>query len=91
MLKSYEATYNHGRLKWVREKPVIDDGRQILVVVESSERARHRPEEIRKALDESRGAWGRGKTPDEIDSDIEDMRRADWHRTWNDGSDDHSS
>ncbi|MSS73625.1 MAG: DUF104 domain-containing protein [Candidatus Latescibacteria bacterium] len=35
MLKSYEATYEKGRLKWLREKPDIEDGKKVIIVVET--------------------------------------------------------
>ena len=83
MLKTYEATYDHGKLKWIRGRPVIEDGRQVLVVVDGPKSAGVRlREEIQKALDESLGAWGTGKTLDEIDREINAMRAADWDRNW---------
>lgn len=35
MLRSYEATYEKGRLRWIREKPDIEDGEKVIVVVEA--------------------------------------------------------
>ena len=35
-------------------------------------------DEIRRALQEARGAWGRGKTLEEIDSEIAARRTEDW-------------
>ncbi|MBN1672513.1 MAG: antitoxin family protein [Kiritimatiellae bacterium] len=39
MLKTYEATYEHGRLKWLHGRPSIPDGSRVLVVVETAEPA----------------------------------------------------
>ncbi|MBN1672517.1 MAG: hypothetical protein JXR37_15860 [Kiritimatiellae bacterium] len=36
MLKTYEATYCHGRLKWLHGRPSIPDGGRVLVVVETT-------------------------------------------------------
>lgn len=45
-----------------------------------------RDAEIRKVLDETRGAWGTGKTLDEIDQEINAMRERDWSRDWKIGN-----
>lgn len=38
--------------------------------------------EIDDILDATRGAWGTGKTPDQIDQEIREMRDRDWFRDW---------
>lgn len=78
MLKSYEATYEKGRLRWVQEKPEIRDGEKVIVVVDTLEPPKRRRQEIRRALQEARGAWGRGKTLEEIDREIAAHRAEDW-------------
>lgn len=42
--------------------------------------------EICKILDETRGAWGTGKTPDEIDQEINTRREKDWSHDWKIGN-----
>ena len=82
MLKSYEATYEKGSLKWLYGEPPLEDGERVIVVVEVSEPSKRRKEEIRSVLDRTRGAWGTGKTLDQIDRKIEAARTADWQRDW---------
>lgn len=78
MLKSYEALYEKGRLKWVQGKPDIQDGEKVIVVVETQILPKRPRQEIHRALKEARGAWGRGKSLEEIDREIEARRTADW-------------
>jgi predicted DNA-binding antitoxin AbrB/MazE fold protein len=78
MLKSYEATYDKGMLKWVQEKPDIEDGEKVIVVVDVRTSLKNRRKEIRKALEGARGAWGTGKSLAEIDREIDARRAADW-------------
>lgn len=82
MLKSYEAVYDHGALKWVGDAPPIEDVSKVVVVVDvPSKTKKHKLSEIRKALSSTRGAWSAGKSIEEIDKEIENMR-ADWERDW---------
>jgi predicted DNA-binding antitoxin AbrB/MazE fold protein len=78
MLKSYEALYEKGRLKWVQEKPHIQDGEKVIVVVETQIPPKRSKQEVHKALQGARGAWGKGKSLAEIDRQIEARRAADW-------------
>ena len=82
MLKSYEATYEKGSLKWLYGEPPLEDGERVIVVVEVSEPLKRRKEEIRRVLDRTRGAWGTGKTLDQIEREIEAVQTADWQRDW---------
>lgn len=81
MLKSYEAIYDHGQLLWLKDKPDTEQARVIVTIVEEPVKPRRSSQEIRQIFDEAWGAWGTGKTPDEIDREIEAMR-ADWERDW---------
>lgn len=78
MLKSYEATYEKGRLKWIQESPHIEDGERVIVVVEAKPVLERRKQEIHTALVEARGAWGTGKSLAEIDREISARREVDW-------------
>lgn len=82
MSLAYEATYENGILKWTHGKPEISNGTKVTVLVESPLASQSRREEIRRILDETRGAWGTGKTLDEIDREIKEMRERDWSRDW---------
>ena len=81
MLKAYEAIYEDGRLEWLDEQPKA--GRHRVLVTVLDPKKRRAPEEVRRVLEATRGAWGRGKTMDEIDREIESMR-AEWDATWDD-------
>ncbi|MDH3603646.1 MAG: hypothetical protein OEU26_28890 [Candidatus Tectomicrobia bacterium] len=76
MSKTYEAIYEDGHLEWLGEQPGTGRYRLLVTVVESGPRQRS-PQEIHRMLEATRGAWGRNKTLDEIDAEI-DMRRAEW-------------
>ena len=78
MIKSYAATYEKGRLTWVAEKPEIEDGERVLVVVEARQSRQRRQQEVHQALQEARGAWGTGKSLEEIDREIQTRRAVDW-------------
>ena len=80
MSKSYEATYESGRLNWLSDKPEIKDGTRVTVLIDSPPKRKLSRDEIRQILDEARGAWGTGKTLEKIDKEIESMREAAWSR-----------
>lgn len=79
MLETYEAVYEDGRLEWL-ERPPHQGRRRVLVTV-LEELPRPSAEEVQRVLDETRGAWGTGKSLNEIDRDIESMRET-WDRPW---------
>lgn len=80
MLKSYEAVYEDGTLQWLREKPAAKRMRVIVTVLE--EEADARSLVTRKALlERTKGCVRPGKSIEEIDSDIRQMR-AEWERQW---------
>ena len=56
MLKSYEATYQKGRLRWINKTPDIKDGTTVTVIVNTQPDSEPCKEEIRKALDEVENA-----------------------------------
>jgi len=55
----------------------------IRVWLRLSQRATGTPPVVR-VIDETRGAWGTGASPDEVDREIEAMREA-WNRSWYEG------
>jgi hypothetical protein len=78
MSKTYEAIYEEGHLKWLGEQPGTGRHR-LLVTVVKDYRLQHSPQEVHHMLEATRGAWGRGKTLEEIDTEIDQMR-AEWDR-----------
>lgn len=81
MLKTYEAVYDHGALKWIGDSPPEDVSRVVVVVDVPSETKKHKLSKIRKVLSATRGAWSVGKSIEEIDKEIANMR-TDWERDW---------
>lgn len=80
MLKSYEAVYEDGTLRWVREQPAAKRMRVIVTVLEEETDAG--ASVTRKALVErTKGCVRPGKSIEEIDSDVRQMR-AEWERQW---------
>ena len=79
MLRTYGAVYRKGVLNWLGRAPNLSEGSHVLVVVE----AQPSPEEyritLRRVLDKAWGAWGIGKTPDEIDRELAEMRE-EWEQ-----------
>ena len=78
VLKTYEATYEDGRLRWSRESPHIKDGTRVAVVVEAESAPDGRREIVHNAVAAAKGAWGTGKPLDEIDREIAEVRRINW-------------
>ncbi len=75
MLKSYEAVYDHGELKWVGDQP--PDGRLkviVTVVEEESEQVA-----LLDFLERTRGCVSPPKSNHEIDSDVRSMPD-EWER-----------
>ena len=70
MSQTYEAIYHNGHLEWLGAEPGA--GRhKLLVTVVDSQPSQHSREEVRRMLEATRGAWGRGKSLDEIDAEID--------------------
>ena len=82
MLRQYEAIYQGGALKWLRDEPRIEDGTRIRVTVEGPGPEAKQEEEVEEAMRDAWGCLGEGKTLDEIDREIAEMRDRDWERDW---------
>jgi hypothetical protein len=78
MLKSYLAVYEDGKLRWIREQPAAKKMRVLVTVLE--EEADAEATAVRKAmLERAKGCVTPGKSIEEIDADIRQMR-AEWDR-----------
>ena len=78
MSKTYEAIYEDGHLEWLGEKPGTGRYRLLVTVVEGRLPQRS-PQQVHRMLEATRGVWGRGKTLEDIDAEIDQMR-AEWDR-----------
>ena len=78
MSKTYQAIYENGHLEWLGEQPGTGRHRLLVTIVE---RAPMPPssQEVHRMLETTRGAWGHGKTLDEIDAEVDRMR-TEWDR-----------
>ncbi len=82
MLQSYEAIYKNNQFFWINQVPPTFENNKKVVVVMDIEQAPTKPQEsIHDLLQRTRGAWGKGKTMDEIDAKISAMR-SEWRREW---------
>jgi hypothetical protein len=80
MLKSYEAIYSCGYLRWINQSaPDLDKETRVVVVMDIHPEPQKTQETIRELLKRTRGSMGRGKTLDEIDAEIRTMRH-EWER-----------
>jgi hypothetical protein len=73
MLKTYEAIYENGQLKWLAEQPDLDSARVLITVVE--ELAQDLPSDgLTKAQRAARALAKLGGT----EPDLEDIPRRQW-------------
>jgi hypothetical protein len=80
MLKSYEAVYEDGKLRWIREQPASKKMRVLVTVLEEETDAAT-PAALKAMLERAKGCVRPGKSIEEIDADIREMR-AEWEREW---------
>jgi len=80
MLKSYEAVYEDGTLRWVREQPAAKRTKVIVTVLEE-ETAAQGASARRALLQRTKGCVTPGRSIQEIDSDVLHMRE-EWEREW---------
>jgi len=73
MSKIYEAIYEDGRLQWLGAQPAAGRNRLQVTIIDARP-PQHSPQEVHRRLEATRGAWGRGKTLEEIDAEIDRMR-----------------
>jgi hypothetical protein len=78
MLKSYEAVYEDGKLRWVREQP---DARRmkVIVTVLEEETDAQRAVTGKALLERTKGCVRPGRSREEIDANVRQMRD-EWQR-----------
>lgn len=78
MLRTYEAIYKSGIFRWVDQMPPLQEMRVVVVADVVEAKADNKIDEI---LDRAWGCLGTGKSLDEIDIEINEMRK-EWDREW---------
>lgn len=82
MLKSYEAIYDHGQIRWLETPPDVDEARVIVTVLTRSHPHEavvpdHSAEQVDQLLARTAGAWG-SRPASEVKAQIARQRQADW-------------
>lgn len=80
MLKSYEAVYEEGTLRWIGEQPAAKRMKVIVTVLEE-ETYTQRSLARKAILERTKGCVMPGKSIEEIDADLRQMRD-EWEREW---------
>lgn len=82
MLKSYEALYEHGRIRWLETPPDVARARVIVTVlaeaqVEPAAVPSPTAESVDALLSRTAGVWGT-RSPPELADLLRTQRAADW-------------
>lgn len=77
MHETYEAIYENGELSWLNKQPQA--GRHHVLVTILDLTKTHSQHDVHNMLTNTSGAWGEGKSLDEIDAEL-DRIRAEWDR-----------
>ncbi|PSQ95289.1 MAG: hypothetical protein BRD55_12300 [Bacteroidetes bacterium SW_9_63_38] len=77
-MPTYEAIYENGHLEWIGDEPTPGRHR-VQVRVLDSETNTHDRDEVRRAFEKARGAWGTNKSLDEVEAEIQELRD-EWDR-----------
>jgi hypothetical protein len=78
MSKTYEAIYEDGHLQWLGAHPGAGRHRLRVTIIDDRP-PQYALQEVHRMLEATRGAWGRGKTLEDIDAEIDRMR-SEWDR-----------
>ena len=78
MSNTDEAIYEDGHLQWLGAQPGAGRHRLRLTIIDAHP-PQHSRQEVRRMLEATQGTWGRGKTLEDIDAEIDRMR-AEWDR-----------
>jgi hypothetical protein len=80
MLQTYEAIYNGNQFRWINQAPPKLDKEVRVVLVMDVEKTTAKPQKnLHEVLQRAWGCLGRGKSLDEIDQEINEMRK-EWDR-----------
>jgi hypothetical protein len=79
MVKSYEAEYDHGQLRWVGDQPPEGKLRVIVTVIE--EETLPPQAKVLELLERARGCVKPPRPVQELDADLRALR-AEWQEEW---------
>jgi len=80
MLQTYEAIYSDNQFRWINQAPPKLDKEVRVVLVMDVEKTTPK-KNLHEVLQRAWGCLGRGKSLDEIDQEINEMRK-EWDRGW---------
>ncbi|MEN8214900.1 MAG: hypothetical protein ABFS56_00670 [Pseudomonadota bacterium] len=82
MLQTYEATYNGKQFRWINQAPPkLDKEVRVVVVMDVKKPSAKPKKNLHEVLQRAWGSLGRGRSLDEIDQEINEMR-LEWNREW---------
>jgi len=82
MLQTYEAIYNGNQFRWINPPPKVNKEVHVLLVMDIENTVTKPKKNIHEVLQRSWGCLGTGKSLDQIDQEINEMRQ-EWDREWN--------
>ncbi len=82
MLQTYEAIYNGNQFRWINPPPKVNKEVHVLLIMDVEKTVTKSKKNIYEVLQHSWGCLGTGKSLDEIDQEINELRK-EWDREWN--------
>lgn len=84
MIKQYEATYDHGTIRWEHGAPDVADACRVIVTFDLPEGAQALPADTTRVWNSVRGVWRKpgdtARDMDAIDRTLKALRDSDWNR-----------
>ncbi|TGN99709.1 hypothetical protein PN36_34940 [Candidatus Thiomargarita nelsonii] len=82
MLQTYEAIYSDNQFRWINQAPPkVDKEVRVVLVMDVEKNTAKQKKNLHEVLQRAWGCLGRGKSLDEIDQEINEMRK-EWGRGW---------
>lgn len=85
MIKQYEATYDHGTIRWERGAPDVADACRVIVTFVIPKGAQAMPATVARVWNLVRGVWRKSddaaRDMNSIDRTLNALRESDWNRS----------